>query len=57
MEREEVSEIVLSGYIVQVLSLGILSLVVFLKLVSCIGGLVVFTGRGLAQIASVWSSF
>ena len=44
----EVSEIVCSGYIVQVLFLHVLSLVEFLKLVSCIGGLVVFTGRGLA---------
>ena len=53
----EVSEIVCSGYIVQVLFLHVLSLVEFLKLVSCIGGLVVFTGRGLALVASVLVEF
>ncbi len=56
-DNGEVGEIVRLGYIVQVLFLRVLSLVEFLKLVSCIGGLVVFTGRGLAQVASVWSCF
>ena len=47
-KKEKCSKLYFSADIVQVLSLDILSLVVFLKLVSCTGGLVVFTGRGWA---------